>query len=96
MKITKEHALFYASKKSKLFCCDVNIHHLINSQVTPHKNAMDKHNDLIIIKSLYLRCKRNDLNIADEYRRLLISSVKVKPNRARMCKRILTKLKNKV
>lgn len=96
MKITKEHALFYASKKSKVFPCDVSIHSLINSQIELSKNFIDKHNDLTIVRSLYQRCIRNDLNIYAEFRRLFESSTTIRPNRARMCKNILKKLrKNK-
>lgn len=93
MKITKEHALFYASKKSKLFLCDVSIHALINSQIELSKNFIDKHNDLTIIGSLYKRCIRNDLDLDAEFRRLLESSTTIRPNRARMCKNILKKLR---
>lgn len=93
MKITKDHALFYASKKSKVFSCDVNIHGLINLQIELSKNFIDKHNDLTIIRSLYQRCKRNDLNLYAEFRRLFETSATIRPNRARMCKNILKKLR---
>lgn len=93
MKITKDHALFYASKKSKVFSCDVSIHSLINSQIELSKNFIDKHNDLTIIGSLYKRCIRNDLNLYAEFRRLLESSNATRPNRARMCRNILKGLR---
>ena len=93
MKITKDHALFYASKKSKVFPCDVSIHSLINSQTELHKNFINKHNDLTIIRSLYQRCIRNDLDLDAEFRRLLESSTTTRPNRARMCRNILKGLR---
>ena len=96
MKITKQHALFYASKKSNIFESDVTIHQLINSQVEFHKNYIDKHNDLTIIKSLYLRCKREDLNLIAEFRRLQESSQCSRDNRARMCRNIIKRLKRAV
>lgn len=60
MNITKDHALFYAGKKSVVF----------DNNVSRHPNWVDKHNDLTIIKSLYLRCKRQELNLIAEFRRL--------------------------
>lgn len=96
MKITKDHALFYAGKKSTVFENNVSIHKLINSQTANHPNWVDKHNDLTIIKSLYLRCKREELNLVAEFRRLQESSSPLRPNRARMCRNIVKRLLKRV
>ena len=68
MKITQEHALFYASKKSQLFKASICIHRLINSQlqVENRESLADKHNDLNYLKLVYNRCKRNDINFKNE------------------------------
>lgn len=92
MKITKEHALFYASKKSKLFPCDVSIHALINSQVHIERSVYEKYNDLVVINSLYQRCKRNDLNLIDELRALSWNSKGLRHHRVRLCRKIIKKL----
>lgn len=92
MKITKEHALFYASKKSKLFPCDVSIHTLINSQVHIERNVYEKYNDLAIVNSLYQRCKRNGLNLIAELRVLSWNSKGLRHHRARLCRKIIKKL----
>lgn len=92
MKITKEHALFYASKKSKIFQCDVSIHTLINSQLHIERSAYEKHNDLTIVNMLYQRCKRNDLSFIAELRVLLENSQGLRHHRARLCRKIIKKL----
>ena len=73
MKITQDHALFYASKKSQLFKTSICIHKLINSQlqVENRESLADKHNDLNYLKLVYNRCKRNDINFKNELLRLL-------------------------
>ena len=73
MKITHEHALFYASKKSKLFKTSICIHKLINSQlqVENRGSLADKHNDLNYLKLVYNRCKRNDISFKKELLKLL-------------------------
>lgn len=92
MKITKEHALFYASMKSKLFPCDVSIHALINSQVHIERSVYEKYNDLVVINSLYQRCKRKDLNLIAELRLLLENSQGIRHHRARLCRKLIKKL----
>lgn len=92
MKLTKEHALFYASKKTKLFPCDVSIHTLINSQVHIERVIYEKYNDLVVINSLYQRCKRKDLNLIAELRLLLENSHGIRHHRARLCRKIIKKL----
>ena len=92
MKLTKEHALFYASKKSKLFPCDVSIHVLINSQVHIERIVYEKYNDLAIVSSLYKRCKRNDLNLIAELRMLAWNSKGLRHHRVRLCRKIIKKL----
>lgn len=92
MKITKEHALFYASKKSNIFQCDVSIHTLINSQVHIERSVYERYNDLTIVNSLYQRCKRNDLNLVHELRKLQGNSETLRPYRARLCRKLIKKL----
>ena len=93
MKITPEHALFYASKKSKLFKTTSCIHRLINSQlqVENRENLADKHNDLNYIKLVYNRCKRNDISFKNELLRLLQGTHN--KNRKRLLSKVYGKLK---
>ena len=93
MKITEEHALFYASKKSKLFKTSICIHKLINSQLqVENKGSLaDKHNDLNYLKLVYNRCKRNDISFKYELLRLLQGTHS--KNRKRLLSKIYRKLK---
>lgn len=90
MKITKEHALFYASKKSKLFTCNVSIHALINAQTKLDKNLIDKHNDLQLLKMIYQRAKRNKQNLIAELTRVELSGYS--KNRTRLFRKCRLKL----
>ena len=93
MKITNEHALFYASKKSKLFKTTVCIHILINSQlpVENRENLADKHNDLNYLRLVYKRCKRNGISFKYELLRLLQGTHS--KNRKRLLTKVYYKLK---
>ena len=93
MKITQDHALFYASKKSQLFKTNVCIHRLINSQlqVENRESLADKHNDLNYIKLVYNRCKRNDIIFKNELLRLLQGTHS--KNRKRLIYKVYGKLK---
>ena len=93
MKITKEHALFYASKKSHLFKTSICIHKLINSQlqVDNRESLADKHNDLNYLRLVYNRCKRNDISFKYELLRLLQSTHS--KNRKRLLSKVYGKLK---
>ena len=93
MKITEEHALFYASKKSQLFKTTTCIHKLINSQlqVENRGSLADKHNDLNYLKLVYKRCKRNDINFENEILRLLQGTHS--KNRKRLLSKVYGKLK---
>lgn len=93
MKITEEHALFYASKKSQLFKTMPCIHSLINSQL-PVKNReslADKHNDLNYLNLVYKRCKQNNISFKYELLRLLQGTHS--KNRKRLLAKIYGKLK---
>lgn len=93
MKITNEHALFYASKKSQLFKATTCIHRLINSQL-PVKNReslADEHNDLNYLRLVYNRCKRNDISFKYELLRLLQGTHS--KNRKRLLAKVYSKLK---
>ena len=93
MKITQEHALFYASKKSKLFKTSICIHKLINSQLQVENRGglADKHNDLNYIKLVYNRCKRNDISFKNELLKLLQGTHS--KNRKRLLSKVYGKLK---
>ena len=93
MKITQDHALFYASKKSQLFKTKVCIHRLINSQlqVENRESLADKHNDLNYLKLIYNRCKRNDISFKNELLRLLQGAHS--KNRKRLLSKVYGKLK---
>lgn len=93
MKITQDHALFYASKKSQLFKTSICIHKLINSQlqVENKESLADKHNDLNYLKLVYNRCKRNDISFKNELLRLLQGTHS--KNRKRLITRVYSKLK---
>lgn len=93
MKITQDHALFYASKKSQLFKTSICIHKLINSQlqVENRGSLADKHNDLNYIKLVYNRCKRNDISFKNELLRLLQGTHS--NNRKRLLMKVYGKLK---
>ena len=93
MKITSEHALFYASKKSSLFNNTVCIHRLINSQLTVEnrESLADKHNDLNYLKLVYNRCKRNNISFKYELLRLLQGTHS--KNRKRLLNKVYSKLK---
>ena len=93
MKITKEHALFYASKKSSLFNNTICIHRLINSQlqVENREILVEKHNDLNYLKLVYNRCKRNDISFKNELLRLLQGTHS--KNRKRLLIKVYRKLK---
>ena len=93
MKITQDHALFYANKKSQLFKTSICIHKLINSQsqVENRGSLADKHNDLNYIKLVYNRCKRNDVNFKNELLRLLQGTHS--KNRKRLLSKVYGKLK---
>ena len=93
MKITQDHALFYASKKSQLFKISICIHGLINSQsqVENRGSLADKHNDLNYIKLVYNRCKRNDISFKNELLRLLQGTHS--KNRKRLLSKVYGKLK---
>jgi LPS O-antigen subunit length determinant protein (WzzB/FepE family) len=93
MKITQEHALFYASRKSKLFVSKTCIHTLINSQVkiVNREKITAKHNDLNLLKMVYNRCKRNNLDLRVELFKILSSTSE--PNRKRLFGRVWRKLK---
>jgi hypothetical protein len=93
MKITRDHALFYASKKSKLFKQTTNIHELINSQlqVENRGSLADKHNDLNYIKLVYNRCKRNNISFKYEILRLLQGTHS--GSRKRLLVKVYSKLK---
>ena len=93
MKITQDHALFYASKKSQLFKTSICIHKLINSQlqVENKESLADKHNDLNYLKLVYNRCKRNDISFKNELLRLLQGTHS--KNRKRLIARVYSKLK---
>ena len=93
MKITQDHALFYASKKSQLFKTSVCIHNLINSQlqVENMESLADKHNDLNYLKLVYKRCKRNDISFKNELLRLLQGTHS--ENRKRLLMKVYGKLK---
>ena len=92
MKITQDHALFYASKKSKLFKTSICIHKLINSQlqVENRGSLADKHNDLNYLKLVYNRCKRDDIIFKNELLRLLQGT------RSKNRKRLLSKVYRKL
>ena len=93
MKITEDHALFYASKKSHLFKTSICIHRLINSQlqVKNRESLADKHNDLNYLKLAYNRCKRNDISFKNELLRLLQGTHS--KNRKRLLSKVYGKLK---
>ncbi len=93
MKITQDHALFYASKKSKLFKTTVCIHRLINSQVQVENRGSlaEKYSDLNYIKLVYNRCKRNDISFKNELLRLLQGTHS--KNRKRLLTKVYLKLK---
>ena len=93
MKITQDHALFYASKKSQLFKTSICIHKLINSQlqVENRESLADKHNDLNYLKLVYNRCKRNGISFKNELLRLLQGTHS--KNRKRLLSKIYRKLK---
>ena len=93
MKITDEHALFYASKKSQLFKTSICIHKLINSQlqVENRGSLSDKHNDLNYLKLVYNRCKRNDMSFKNELLKLLQGTHS--KNRKRLLSKVYGKLK---
>ena len=93
MKITQDHALFYANKKSQLFKTSICIHKLINSQlqVENRGSLADKHNDLNYIKLVYNRCKRNDVSFKNELLRLLQGTHS--KNRKRLLSKVYGKLK---
>lgn len=93
MKITQDHALFYASKKSKLFKTSICIHKLINSQlqVENRGSLADKHNDLNYLKLVYNRCKRNDISFKNELLRLLQGTHS--KNRKRLLSKVYGKLR---
>ena len=93
MKITPDHALFYASKKSKLFKTSICIHKLINSQlqVENRGSLADKYNDLNYLKLVYNRCKRNDISFKNELLRLLQGTHS--KNRKRLLSKVYGKLK---
>ena len=92
MKITRDHALFYASKKSKLFQTKTCIHVLINSQVTINNrdSVADKHNDLNYLRLVYNRCKRNNISFKCELLKLLQGTQG--KNRKRLLSKIYRKL----
>ena len=69
MNITEKHALFYASKKSKLFAVDVCIHELINLQSENKLNSVKFNNNTQLVM-VYNRCKRNNLSFKYELLRL--------------------------
>ena len=69
MNITEKHALFYASKKSKLFAVDVCIHELINLQSENKVNSVKFNNNTQLIM-VYNRCKRNNLSFKYELLKL--------------------------
>ncbi len=93
MKITQEHALFYASKKSHLFKTSICIHKLINSQtqVKNRESLADKHTDLNYIRLVYNRCKRNDISFKNELLRLLQGTHN--KNRKRLLLKVYGRLK---
>ena len=93
MKITSEHALFYASKKSRLFNNTVCIHRLINSQLTVEnmESLADKHNDLNYLRLVYNRCNRNNISFKYELLRLLQGTHS--KNRKRLLTKVCSKLK---
>ena len=93
MKITQDHALFYASKKSQLFKTSICIHKLINSQLQfeNRESLADKHNDLNYLKLVYNRCKRNDISFKNELLRLLQGTHS--KNRKRLLFKVYGKLK---
>lgn len=92
MKITQDHALFYASKKSQLFKTSICIHKLINSQLQVENKEIlaGKHNDLNYLKLVYNRCKRNDRSFKNELLRLLQGTHS--KNRKRLITRVYSKL----
>lgn len=92
MKITEEHALFYASKKSQLFKTTPCVHKLINSQlsVENRESLADKHNDLNYLKLVYKRCKRNNISFKYELLRLLQGTHS--KNRKRLISKVYSKL----
>ena len=95
MKITQQHALFYASKKNSSFSHlkDLpSVHHLINSQNERSEKDFEKHNDLNQLKMVYNRCKRNNLNIEHELFRLAANMNRC--NRKRLFLRVRKKLLN--
>ena len=93
MKITQDHALFYASKKSQLFKTSICIHKLINSQlqVKNRQSLADKHNDLNYLKLVYNRCKRNNISFKNELLRLLQGTHS--KNRKRLLSKVYRKLR---
>lgn len=93
MKITQDHALFYANKKSQLFKTSICIHKLINSQsqVENRGSLVDKHNDLNYIKLVYNRCKQNDISFKNEL--LILLQCTHSKNRKRLLSKIYGKLK---
>ena len=93
IKVTKEHALFYASKKSHLFNISICIHRLINSQlqVENRESLVEKHNDLNYLKLVYSRCKRSNISFKDELLRLLQGTHG--KNRKRLLYKVYSKLK---
>ena len=93
MKITQDHALFYASKKSQLFKTSICIHKLINSQlqVENRQSLADKHNDLNYLKLVYRQCKRNDISFKNELLKLLQGTHS--KNRKRLLSKVYGKLK---
>ena len=93
MNITDNHGLFYASKKSKIFKCNVSIHDLINSQVYSNVNSI-KHNNITQLIMVYKRCKRNDLNFKNELLRLSQSGT-LNISRLHLYRKIAKKLNRK-
>lgn len=65
MKITEKHAIFYASKKCKLFSNVISIHELINLQTENKINSVKFNNNIQLIM-IYNRCKRNGLSFKYE------------------------------
>lgn len=81
MNITKEHSIFYASKKSNIFKSDISIHTLINSQLNNRFNA-DKLNNLTQLRMIINRCNRQGLSLKNELFKACLSDTMHKSRKA--------------